>query len=98
VTLANTTRQPLLGPWIRGQLVLHHVSPHDPRITLDDWIAAVHASVATAPADVLKKLNEQLVVAEVQVDPARARATWGLLPEHQVTTPAEQRFTETERR
>jgi hypothetical protein len=44
--------------------------------------------------DSLKRLNDQLIVAEVQVDPVRARETWGARPEHQVTTPAEQRFTE----
>lgn len=61
-------------------------------------MAAIHASVVTAPGDALKKLNDQLIIAEVQVDPERARATWGMRPEHQVTTPAERQFTETERR
>jgi hypothetical protein len=41
---------------------------------------------------VLEKLNDQLVIAAVQADPEGARATWGLLPEHQVHTPAEAKF------
>jgi hypothetical protein len=95
VALASATRHPLYGPWIRGQFALHHV---DPRMPIDRWIAAIHATLVTAPIDSLKQLNQQLVVAEVQVDPERARATWGLLPEHQVTAPAEQRFGDSEQR
>jgi hypothetical protein len=68
------------------------VSFSDPRIPLDDLIAAIHASLVTAPVPVLEKLNDQLVIAAVQADPEGARATWGLLPEHQVHTPAEQKF------
>ncbi len=65
---------------------------------IDDWIAAIHATLSTAPVETLEKLNQQLILAEVQVDPERARATWGQLPEHQTRTPAEVRFTEHERR
>lgn len=70
------------------------MSAHDPRIPIDDFIAAIHATIATAPTDILKKINDQLILGEVQVDPERARAMWGLQPEHQVTTPAEQQFRE----
>lgn len=98
MVLFATTRHPLLSPWIRGQLALHGHSLNDPRMPLDDLVAAIHATLASAPVDALKSINEQLVVAAVQVDPERARRTWGLLPEHQVTTPAERAFGEGEQR
>lgn len=81
--------------WIKGQFALHHV---DTRTPLDGYIAAIHATLATTPVDVMKQLNKQLIVAEVQADPERARESWGMRPEHQVTTPAEQRFTQSEQR
>jgi hypothetical protein len=65
---------------------------------MDDWLAAVHATIATAPVQALEKINDQLIIAEVQVDPERARASWGLRPEHQTRTPAEVRFTQHEQR
>jgi hypothetical protein len=81
---------------VRGQLVLHHLSLTDPRIAIGDWVDAIHASLVTAPTDVLKSLNQTLIVAAVQADPEGARATWGLLPEHQVTRPAEEVFRQNE--
>jgi hypothetical protein len=95
VVLVSATRSPLIGPWIRGQFALHHV---DPRMSLDGFVDAIHATIATAPADVLKKLNDQLIIAAVQVDPERARASWGLLPEHQITPSAEEKFAGNEQR
>lgn len=65
---------------------------------LDGWLDAVHASLVTAPHDVLKHLNDQLVVQAAMADPKGARETWGMLPEHQVTPSAEQRFGGVEQR
>jgi hypothetical protein len=53
------------------------------------WLDAVYASVATAPHDVLEKLEDQLVINAALADPVGARETWGLLPEHQIHTPLE---------
>lgn len=69
---------------------------HDPRLPIDDWVMAVHATIATAPVDVMKRLNNQMIIADVQARPDRMRESWGLRPEHQVTTPAERRFAENE--
>jgi hypothetical protein len=54
------------------------------------WLDAVYASVATAPHDVLEKMEDQLVINAALADPVGARETWGLLPEHQIHTPLEQ--------
>jgi hypothetical protein len=43
----------------------------------------VYAILADAPHEVLEKLRDRMVVAEATADPERARATWGLLPDHQ---------------
>jgi hypothetical protein len=89
IAIYANTRNPLIGPYVRGQLVLQHV---DPRIPLDAWLDAVHAIVATTPTDVLKKINDNLTVNAAMADPEGARESWGLLPEHQINTPAEKVF------
>lgn len=68
----------------------------DTRLPLPDWLDAIHATLASAPHDVLKSLNDQFVVNAVMADPKGARETWGVLPEHQVTPPAASRFAEAE--
>jgi hypothetical protein len=52
------------------------------RTALSDWCDAVWAILAEAPGDRLEKLLDQFVTLEAMIDPERARATWGLLPEH----------------
>jgi hypothetical protein len=44
---------------------------------------AAYATIVTTPIDVIKKLEDALDLAMVQIDPEAARATWGLTPEHQ---------------
>lgn len=56
---------------------------------LSDWVDAIYATLATAPTDVLKQLEQQLVINSALADPEGARASWGLLPEHQMVTPLE---------
>jgi hypothetical protein len=54
------------------------------------WLDAIYASVATAPHDVLEKLEDRLVINAALADPKGARETWGLEPEHQIHTSLEQ--------
>lgn len=63
---------------MRGQLALHGI---DTRVACSTWLDAVYAIVATAPMEVLKALDQQLLIASARIAPDRE--TWGLLPEHQ---------------
>lgn len=56
-----------IGPWTR----------------LADWMDAVFVIILDTPQDRIKKLEEQLAVADAQVDPKAARETWGATPEQQ---------------
>ena len=47
------------------------------------WLDAVYTAWADAPHELLKAAMKQLVIQEARIDPERARATWGLRPEHQ---------------
>lgn len=60
------------------------------RMSFSTWLDAIYASVASAPHDVLEKLEDQLVINAALADPVGARESWGLLPEHQIHTPLEQ--------
>jgi len=89
IAIEAVTHHPLFGPWVRGQIALAGL---DTRMPLDSWLDVIHASLATAPHDVLKRLNESFVVNAAIADPEGARKTWGQLPEHRVTPSAEMKF------
>jgi len=74
-------------------MALHGI---DTRMPLADWVDIIHATLASAPHEVLTKLNEQFVINAVLADPEGARATWGALPEHQLKQSAEARFADAE--
>jgi hypothetical protein len=44
---------------------------------------AVFVIILDTPTDRIQKLEEQLAVADAQVDPKAARETWGATPEQQ---------------
>lgn len=54
-----------------------------PRTRLADWMDAVFVILLDTPVDRIQKLEEQLAVADAQVDPKAARETWGATPEQQ---------------
>lgn len=68
----------MLGPYIRGQLVLADIGLSMP---CGMWLDAVYAVWVTAPEH-LAKYNRELVIKSAQLDPEAARETWGALPEH----------------
>lgn len=47
------------------------------------WLDAVYVAWADAPHELLQSAMERFVIQEARIDPERARATWGLRPEHQ---------------
>lgn len=72
------TRDPVVGPYIRGKLALAGLGLHTP---LTEWLDAVYAVYLDSPGgDVLKKAHEQVVLHSARIRPDRA--TWGLLPDH----------------
>lgn len=75
------TQDPRYGEYISGKLTLAGV---DLRTPFRLWLDAVYAAWADAPHELLEKLMQQLVIQEAKLDPARARETWGLRPEHQM--------------
>jgi hypothetical protein len=68
----------VLGPYVRGQLALHRVDLRDDGARVLDMI---HALIATAPGEVLEKLDKELVMKGARAYPDRD--SWGVLPEHQ---------------
>lgn len=72
-------RSSLYGAYTRGRLALAGL---DSRTPVSVWCDAVYAILAEAPHEVLERLRDRMVVAEATADPERARATWGLLPDH----------------
>jgi len=54
-----------------------------PWTPLAAWMDAVFVILLETPVDQIKKLEEQLAVADAQVDPKAARETWGATPEMQ---------------
>lgn len=54
-----------------------------PWTPLADWMDAVFVIILDTPLDRIQKLEEQLAVADAQVDPKAARETWGATPEMQ---------------
>ena len=54
-----------------------------PWTPLSDWMDAVFVILLDTPVDRIQKLEEQLAVADAQVDPIAARETWGATPEQQ---------------
>jgi len=66
--------------YISGKLTLAGLSL---RIPFRLWLDAVYAAFLEAPHEVLEKAAKQLAIEEAKIDPERARATWGLRPEHQ---------------
>lgn len=81
LVIHEMTESPVYGTYIRGRLGLAGVDLSTP---LDVWLDAVYAAFADAPHEHLEKLMSAVVKAEVKLRPEDARATWGLLPEHQV--------------
>lgn len=72
------TRNPVVGPYLRGKLALAGIGLHTP---LTEWLDAVYAVYLDGPGDeVFKKAHEQTVIGTARMRPDRA--TWGLLPEH----------------
>lgn len=65
--------------YIAGRLGLAGLNLSTP---LHVWLDAVYAAWADAPHEILQKMMKHFVVQEARLDPARARATWGLKPEH----------------
>lgn len=54
-----------------------------PWTPLADWMDAVFVILLETPLEQIKKLEEQLAVADAQVDPKEARKHWGDTPEMQ---------------
>lgn len=54
-----------------------------PWTPLAAWMDAVFVILLDTPVEQIKKLEEQLAVADAQVDPIAARETWGATPEQQ---------------
>lgn len=65
--------------YIAGRLGLAGLDLSTP---LPVWLTAVYAAWADAPHEVLQKAMREFAVQEAKLDPARARKTWGLRPEH----------------
>lgn len=66
--------------YIAGRLGLAGLDLSTP---IDIWLDAAYAAWADAPHEVLQKAMKHFIVQEAKLDPERARATWGLRPEHQ---------------
>lgn len=47
------------------------------------WLDAVYTAWADAPHELLQAAMKRFVIQEARIDPERARADWGLRPEHQ---------------
>jgi hypothetical protein len=72
------TRNPVVGPYLRGKLALAGIGLHTP---LSEWLDAVYAAYLDGPGeDTFKEAHRQVVVQSARLRPDRA--TWGLLPEH----------------
>jgi hypothetical protein len=73
-------RSPLYGPYIRGKLIQYGA---DLRTPLADALDLIYVILTEIPHEVLTCLRDGLTTAEAMIDPEGARATWGLLPDHQ---------------
>lgn len=72
------TQDAVVGPYLRGRLVLAGVGLHTP---LADWLDAVYAAYLDGPEEtVLKKAHQQTVIGAARLRPNRD--TWGLEPDH----------------
>lgn len=68
------TRDPVVGPYLRGRLALAGVGLHTP---LAEWLDAVYAAYLDGPADeVYQNAHKQTVIGAARLRPDRA--TWGL--------------------
>jgi hypothetical protein len=47
------------------------------------YLDAVYAMILETPVDEIKKLESALSTLDAQLDPVRARETWGATPQHQ---------------
>lgn len=72
------TQDPVLHPYLAGQLALRGITTREPAST---WLHAVYAIVASAPMDVLKAMDDKMIGLSARADPNRE--TWGATPEHQ---------------
>jgi hypothetical protein len=75
------TEDPILSGYIRGKLALAGI---DLSVEIGTWLDAVWACAMDAPYNELKAANAEMTKAMARVRPEQARATWGMLPEHQV--------------
>ena len=72
------TRDPVVGPYLRGRLALAGIGLHTP---LSDWLDAVYAAYLDGPPEeTLKKAHQQTVIGAAKLRPDRD--TWGLEPDH----------------
>jgi hypothetical protein len=76
--VATLTQDPVLHPYLAGQLALHGITTREPASV---WLHAVYAIVASAPMDVLKAMDDKMIGLSARADPNRE--TWGATPEHQ---------------
>jgi hypothetical protein len=76
--IVTLTQDPVLHPYLAGQLALNRITTREPASV---WLHAVYAIVASAPMDVLKAMDDKLIGLSARADPNRE--TWGLTPEHQ---------------
>lgn len=66
--------------YIAGKLGLAGLDLSTP---LPVWLDAVYTAWADAPHELLQQAMRRFVIHEARIDPERARADWGLRPEHQ---------------
>lgn len=72
------TRDPIVGPYLRGRLALAGIGLHTP---LDDWLDAVYAAYLDGPSEeILRKAHQQTVMGAAKLRPNRE--TWGLEEDH----------------
>lgn len=69
--------------YIAGKLGL---AGFDLSTPLHVWLDAVYALWADAPHKLLEEAMKRFAIQEAKIDPERARATWGLRPEHQAAS------------
>ena len=55
---------------------------NESRLPVGDWMDAMYAIVTEIPHERLEKLRDSMTTVEAQIDPKRARETWGLTEDH----------------
>lgn len=80
ILIIGLTEEPILAAYVRGKLALAGV---DLSVDVGTWLDAAWACVIDAPYEALKAAMQQMTKGMARIRPEAARATWGLLPEHQ---------------